>query len=310
MPQFLFRSDSRKNFIAVPASVVDRHLASCSGDDLKVLLFLLRKEDVSFDETEIARQTGVAPEAVAGCVDFWLRAGVLHRLGGALSLSGDTASGSMPVFSAASIAARSTQDKALAELFSQAERIRRKALSPAEINALYTLYDHIGLPASVIAELLEYCEEAGKKGSQYLYTTGAAWAQEGVDTADAAAEKIAALKRAKDLEGRVVSALGLGRVLSGKERAFLQTWSQSFGYGLEEIVYAFETTVDNTGKVSFSYMNKILQSSFESGCRSAQEMREATRKAPLKKPSRPKKNNSQTPSSEGMFQPFWEVTEK
>lgn len=312
MASYLFASGGLKNFVVIPAAVVDRHLAACEGDALKVLLYLLRHEDVSVTDAELGVACNLSQQAVSEAIAYWIKNGVLRKNGATLLLaSSQSSSSAMPVYSGESIALRASQDRTLAELFCQAERIRNKALSPAEINTIYNLYDTIGLSASVIALLLEYCQEAGKTGTQYMYVTGAAWAEEGITTAQTANEKIEALRRARAVEGRVKAALGIDRALSTKERNFLSAWTDSLGYGVEEIVYAFEQTVDNTGKLSFAYMNKILQNSYEAGCRSVADMKDQA--APLtvpkpKKGGRKLKNNSEiTIQKEDLFVPFWVV---
>ena len=312
MASYLFASGGLKNFVVVPAAVVDRHLNGCDGDALKVLLYLLRHEDVSVTDSEICQACNISEKALGQAMEYWLKTGVLRQNGATLVLaSAAPASSSMPTYSGESIALRATQDRMLAELFVQAERIRCKTLSPAEMNTLYNLYDTIGLPASVIALLLEYCQEAGKTGTQYMYVTGAAWAEEGITTAAAANEKIEALRRARALEGRVKAALGIDRALSTKERGFLANWTESLGFGLDEIVYAFEQAVDNTGKLSFAYMNKVLQNCYEAGCRTAQDMKNQTpppASAKPKKGGRKLKNNSEiTIQKEDLFVPFWVV---
>lgn len=312
MASYLFASGGLKNFVVIPAAVVDRHLSACDGEALKVLLYLLRHEDVSVTDAEISAACGMEPEKVTGAMEYWLKTGVLRKNGATLMLaSSQPSSSAMPVFSGESIALRATQDRMLAELFTQAERIRNKTLSPAEINTIYNLYDTIGLPASVVALLLEYCQEAGKTGTQYMYVTGAAWAEEGITTAEAANDKIEALRRARAVEGRVKSALGIDRALSTKERNFLSTWTDSLDFGVEEIVYAFEQSVDNTGKLSFAYMNKVLQNNFESGCRTVEDMRNQSPPATTPKPKkggRKLKNNSEiTIQKEDLFVPFWVV---
>ncbi len=312
MASYLFASGGLKNFVVIPAAVVDRHLSACDGEALKVLLYLLRHEDVSVTDAEIATACGLSQDRVTGALEYWLKTGVLRKNGATLMLASfQPSSSAMPVFSGDAIALRATQDRMLSELFAQAERIHSKTLSTAEMNALYVLYDVIGLPASVIALLLEYCQEAGKTGTQYMYVTGAAWAEEGIVTAEAANDKIEFLRRARDLEGRVKSALGIDRALSTKERNFLSTWTDSLGFGVEEIRYAFEQSVDNTGKLSFAYMNKVLQNSYDAGCRTVEDMKNQIPPPAASKPkknTRKLKNNSEiTIQKEDLFVPFWVV---
>ncbi len=313
MASYLFASGGLRNFVVLPSIVVDRHMKNCDGDALKVLLYLIRHEDVSITDTEIANACGITEEKFSEALEYWIKCGVLRKNGSALYLaSAQPNTSAMPTYSGESIAMRATQDRTLAELFVRIESLMGKPLSPAEINTIYNLYDTIGLPASVVALLMEYCQEIGKRGTQYLYVTGAAWADEGIFTAEQANQKIEDLRRARAVEGRVSAALQLGRALSSKEKGFISTWTETMGFGVDEIVYAFEQTVDHTGKLSFAYMNKILTSGYEAGCRTLEELQNQTKpeKAdfkPMRKPRKLKNNEDITLQGDDPFVPFWEV---
>ncbi len=313
---YIFSSGGLKNFVLIPAVVVDRHLKECSAEALKALLYLLRHEDQSITEEELCAAAGLADCKLEEVLGYWVKTGVLRKKGATLTLAATgTASDAMPVFSAETIMLRSTQDKDLAALFTQAEKIKSTTLSPAEINAIYNLYDTVGLPAPVIALLLEYCTEAGKPGARYLQACGCGWYDEGITTAALAAEKIEAIKAVRAAQGQIMKALGItGRNLTTKEREYIALWTESYGYGIEEILYAYEKTADNTGKLSFAYMNKILTAAYESGCKTTQDMEKLNAPAErtrAKKSGRPLKNNSESSiRQEDLFRPFWEVIEK
>ena len=77
---------------------------------------------------------------------------------------------------------------------------------------------------------------------------------------DRVEQEIVRLTRSGENEKKVVKAFGIySRSLTSKERGYVERW---FSLGLDEklIFLACERAVENTGKVSFAYADKILSS--------------------------------------------------
>ena len=55
------------------------------------------------------------------------------------------------------------------------------------------------------------------------------------------------------------------RNLTSNEKKFIEIWYNEYHFDIDMIRLAFEKTADNIGKISFSYMNKILKQWFEQG---------------------------------------------
>ena len=64
-----------------------------------------------------------------------------------------------------------------------------------------------------------------------------------------------------------------GRALSGSERRFLESWAD-WGFGPEAVALAYDRTVEHTGKLSWAYMNKILQSWAAEGFTTPEQVRD------------------------------------
>ena len=97
-------------------------------------------------------------------------------------------------------------------LVGEVERRLGKRLSVSDLKSLYTLYDHLALPAEVILMLVGWCgEETERKyGSgrrpflSQIKREGFAWARRGVDTMERAEEHIAKLTRLRSRETAVL----------------------------------------------------------------------------------------------------------
>ena len=311
---YLFAGGGLKNFVVLPASVVDRHMRACSGAQLKALLYLLRNEDKPLPAEEICADLALTPAELEDAVQFWVKCGVLQKNANTLSLFVPKgAQDGLPRYAGETVLLRAQNDKDLSTLLAQAEQILNKVLTPADISTLFGMYDWLGLPVSVIAILLDYCHSTGNDSMRYMEKTAINWSDEGVRTAELAAQKVEALERARTLHARVAGALGIGgRNLTKKEREYIDVWTGTYGYGLDEILYAFEQSADNTGKLSFAYMDKVLSASHEKGYRTADQMRSAPRPVRKSAPAQKKlKNNSVSSIDDSeLFKPFWEIIEK
>lgn len=314
----VFSSGGLKNFVMLPAAVVDRHLKDCSLAALKTLLYLLRNEDRSLDTGTIAVDLDLTEQSVHEAVEYWIKRGVLSKRADTLTLyTPAESSGSIPRFSGETVLLRAKEDKDLSMLLANAEKLLAKALTAADISTLFGMYDWLGLPAPVIALLLEYCVNYGSSSMSYIEKCAINWADEGITTVPLASDKLAALERSKTVQAKIASTLGIGgRSLTKKEKEFIEQWTNGYGYGIDEIVYAFEQSADNTGKLSFAYMNKVLSTSFEKGYKTAAQMQASpkpqmqTSSKPEKPSARKLKNNSVSSIDESkLFRPFWEIEE-
>jgi DnaD/phage-associated family protein len=71
---------------------------------------------------------------------------------------------------------------------------------------------------------------------------------------------------------------------------FLHKWSGVFGYAMNMIYLAYEEMANHTDKISFAYMNKVLENWHEAGVRTPEDVErlkqeKAAAKAKSKKPT-------------------------
>jgi DnaD/phage-associated family protein len=105
--------------------------------------------------------------------------------------------------------------------------------------------------------IIEYCKSINKAGIGYIDKMVQSWAEKEISTHEQAEAEIRRLQSLHTLEGQVVSKLGLNRGLTKKEREYIETWANN-GITIELVEYAYEKTVNATGKASFGYMNTII----------------------------------------------------
>lgn len=179
----------------------------------------------------------------------------------------------MPNYTGKEIEALMQGDPALALLIDECQKIAGKLFNVREINQVLGLADYLRLDSDYILLLFHYCCNRGKNSVPYIAKTAYALVNNEEITTYAQLEVyVASLEKVHTLEQTVRRLAGLGsRTLTAREKKFLSSWA-SFSPSEELISLAYETTVNNTGKFVFAYMDKVLTAWHEAGCRTAQDV--------------------------------------
>ena len=170
-------------------------------------------------------------------------------------------------------------------LAGEVERRLGKRLSAADLKGLYTLYDHLALPAEVILMLVGWCvEEVERKYGpgrkpflSQIKKEGFVWARLGIDTIERAEERITALTRLRSREAEVLRLLDISpRPLVQREKDYIAAWDE-MGFDNEAVRMAYERTVLKKQSMDWGYMNGILRRWHEKGLHTAAAVRTGDR---------------------------------
>lgn len=165
-----------------------------------------------------------------------------------------------PHYKGSEIGKRIEENSKLAQTYKIVSGILGKNLSSSDIELLYSMYDYYGLPAEVIVVMVEYFAGKGKTTMRALEKEAQKWSERGIDSVCQANLYI---KKREDLltfAGQVRRIVGANeRNLTTKELSYIEKWKIDLKATMDDIRAAYETTVENTGKVAFSYMNRILE---------------------------------------------------
>lgn len=297
------------NVFAVPSCVVDNYIKLASGTSLKVLLYALRSADKGLCAKEIADALGLPEDDVADALTFWVQMGLFAQDGNVLSPAVQQAQPVVPkailavhrepvaantkaeqaplqsnvtrvspdksaVLSASDIAARLGQSEELSFLFRSVEQSFSRPLNHTEQRSLLSLHDWAGLPVDVILMAIEYCQSIDRMSIRSIETVATKWADMGINTHERAEVLIKELKQQNDVHRQIKATFGINRTLTPKERAFLDKWVTEYGFGFALIQLAYERTADNTGKLSFAYMNTILEAWHTKGIHTVEQANE------------------------------------
>ena len=287
---------------AVPAAVVDQHLRLCGVLQLKVLLLLLRQGRPMTDQ-EIGSFLRQDPADVRDAALYWENCGLLRSEGGevaACPVNLETVVAA-PVreltqeeprrtvvasdsrrFTRAECAELAAKDSTLLSLLHKAQEITGCPLTSMDMQCLTALYAYYGLTPEFILTVMGYCRSVDKLNMRYVEKTAASWQEKGIETAQEAERYIDYLTQRRSNEGQVRSAFGINdRNLTTREREMIASWYGELGFGIDVIRLAYERAVENTGKLSFAYINKVLQNWHREGVRTAADAANASaRRAP------------------------------
>lgn len=165
-----------------------------------------------------------------------------------------------PQYKTGEINKRIAENNKLSQMYKIVSGFLGKNLSSADIEVLYSMYDYYRLPAEVIVVMVEYFVSKGTATMRKLEKEAQKWSEHGVDTVAKAKRHIKKREEYFSYLALVKRIVGANeRNLTSKEKEFVYKWQQELKATPDAVKEAYEITVNNTGKVSFNYMNKVLE---------------------------------------------------
>lgn len=160
-------------------------------------------------------------------------------------------------------------------LVGEAQRRLGRTLSGEELKTLLGLRDYLRLPTEVIGLLIHYCIQRSRSrgrsripNMRAIEQEGYAWAEQGIDTVEAAAEYMNRQLQQYAAANRYQTLLGIqDRKLTAGEERYLLQWAQMHMPD-DVISLAYERTCLSTGGLKWPYMDAILRRWDEQGFRS------------------------------------------
>jgi len=273
---------------------IERLIAAHDGD--MALLYLYRlclgpdQEQAAGDLFMTAAQVQAASEKLA-------RAGLSAPSASAASGSAQRQSSSaqsepqnrrirpddtLPEYSSGEISEHADGDARFRFLVDEAQHLKGKALSSADLRTLFGIYDYLALPAEVITMLLHFCTECYQErhgaesfpSFRLIQKEAFRWADRGITSLELAEEYISGYRARRTKQFEVAEMLQLEkRDLTDTESKYIGSWI-AMGFPAETIKIAYDRTVTNTGKLSWPYLNKILLNWQEKGIVTPEDVQE------------------------------------
>ena len=255
---------------------VQKLLAAASGDAALLYIYIHSGNDMA-----AAAQVLKLSESRLSCAAATLRQLGLWPQEEKLYLMG----AERPQYTEADVLETMRSDAAFRSLYGEVQRRLGRTLNTEELKILLGFVNYLGLPEDVICVLVSYCQErARRRGSarnpslRTIEKEAYAWAEQGIDTMEAAAAFIHAQNVYRSRLAGLMRLLQIhGRSLTAAEEKYASQW---LGMGLSDelISMAYERTCLNTGGLNWAYMNKILTRWQEAGFKTAADVRSGDKK--------------------------------
>ena len=306
-----------RSVFAVPSQIVDEGLKYSDGVKLKVLLYVLRHADKELEYKSISQGTGVNITDIPEALDYWVSLGVLQK-DGSLYEPPKAEPQSVPVaepepviepepqpeeppkprFTVAKpqkpdyvfTAQQLAVDDELKFLVSEAQTALGKVLSNADVSTLLMLKDTCGLPLDVILMLIQYAISIDKGNMRTVEKLGVRWADDGVDSVEAAENKIRQATQRTKCYSIVATAFGLKNAgsPSKKQLDYCSAWVTEWKFSPEMLREAYERCVDAKGEMKFNYIDGILRRWHAAGIHNLSELKASEQKKAATKKEPPR----------------------
>ncbi len=304
---------------AVPGTVVDEHLKIANGNQLKVLLYLLKNNNKDLTDEIIAEALNLHADDVKDYLDFWVERKVISIIGDEVApakveaLTGESISfgavepaqepkrSKRPVSRAVRpepgyVIKRLGSDPELVFLMDEAQRIFGRMLSNADAATLVMLMDTDGLPADVIIMLLQYCADNNKGTMRFVEKIGIEWGSEGINTVSLAEEKIRTITETYSYFNKVATTFGMKNVGSPtkKQLTLANQWVGTWSFSDDMLRLAYERCVDTKGELNMDYINGILKKWYMAGWKNPADVESDVPTTAKKSADKPKKKSKNT----------------
>lgn len=306
------------NMFALPSVIADENLKLASAVQLKAILYLFRHQMMGEGVTcqETADAIGYDREDIVDAMIFWQERGVVVRDTEQIleftpivpekkeapkpklkkeKTEKEKIVEIIPVTKPTheQIAARTEECEQFRHLFEEAHIKLNKTIGYEGQATLIMLHDSYGLPLEVILMLIEYAKIKGKTGFAYLANLGRIWAENEIDTLEAAEAYIEEQTGIDSVWKEFTELSGVKtRNPTTKQRGFFSVWTKEYGFDVDMIFKAYEISVENTEKMSLQYMDKVLKNWNDKGVKTpaeAENERESfqSKKTKTRKESKP-----------------------
>lgn len=278
MPIFQYNAD----FIPVSADFIENKMPDANGAYVKVYLYILSLAVKNSEEENsvIAKKLNLLESDVVNAIEYWRENGVISYSNGSVTFGTSTVQPAEEEKNTPEhvqtpqkdVIKLMSENRTLSDLCVLAQEILAKPLTTSETETLFWFYDYLGFSAEVIAMLLEYCVSKDKRNMAYIEKVAISWHENGITTMDSVESYISDEQEKKTYTYELKKLFGIdGRNWSKSEDVYLKTWHDDYDMSIDMIALAYEYCIISTNKLSFPYMNKIIENWYQKNIRTIEE---------------------------------------
>lgn len=276
---------------SVPAEVTDKHLKLAGAAQIKVLLWLLRHAAENPTMDELCKALNMKNADATDAMQYWVECGIVLQNGQAPAAEEKPAY-SAPAKESAPIEVkpeitytRPTSEQVLKRtkesaeiqfMFFEAQKKLGKTIGYDAQSTLLMIHDFYGLPVEVLLMLIEYCVSIGKNSLNYISKAAKTWSEKEIDSIEKADEQIHLLRRCDSTWKRLCELTGISTPRpTASQSSYLSHWTNELKFDIDMIYLAYEEMANHTDKISFPYINKVLENWHDLGIATGTQVEEA-----------------------------------
>ncbi len=257
-------------FVPVPTNFIKKDLFSSPEQYIRLYLYglCLASTGVAPDDAELVDTLHMTSEQIEDGLRYWQGKGLVRKVGTKYEyVFGEQLQ--EPSRRRAPLYADQNFNNILTTIFG-------RELTPSDLSKIYDYTDIFGLPQDVVISMIEYC--VSNKGNRvsiaYLDKVAQSWAEEGIVTVKAAAEKIEEYRATTGGANKLMRLMGLhGKYPGQTELEFYTKWTEKLGFTHDAIEYAMRGK-EFSGSQPFKYLDAILINLHEAGATTARKINE------------------------------------
>ena len=248
-----------------PCGMLDKLIAAADGDAALLYLYVLRHGRA--DETAAMRALHLSKER------YERAAFTLNGLVTPAAPAQEDKPADAPQYTSDELRRARLDDRNFAGVCASAEGVLGRTLTESQLRCLLTAYDHLGLSAEAILELLAYLK--GEKGTvrvSDIRREAYLWADMGVVSAQQAQQYLSRKANEKPLSEAVYKALGADPAQPAPKAQRVCRFALAHGFPPEAIELAVRRTDKQQGHKSLDYTLGILRRWDEAGVHTVSEI--------------------------------------
>lgn len=274
---------TRNEYVQISADFIKNELKEANGEYVKVYLYILALAATGEQMTtaELARELNLIESDILNAFSYWRQKGALKEDGERIYIGKDTTPiPSAPVapkeekkvYDSIQVSEKISTTRELSDMMHLAQDIFGRILTQSEMESIYWFYDGLNFSPEAILLLLEFCVSKGKTSMKYIEKVALSWNEKGAHEADTIMQLIRQEEQKNNFLYSMRKALGIAdRALSQNEEQFLLKWKNEKGMSEEMIALAYEYCIIQTAKLSFPYMDRIIERWFTQGIKTIDE---------------------------------------
>ena len=248
-----------------PCGMLDKLIAAADGDAALLYLYVLRHGRA--DEIAAMRALHLSKER------YERAAFTLNGLVTPAAPAQEDKPADAPQYTSDELRRARLDDRNFAGVCASAEGVLGRTLTESQLRCLLTAYDHLGLSAEAILELLAYLK--GEKGTvrvSDIRREAYLWADMGVVSAQQAQQYLSRKANEKPLSEAVYKALGADPAQPAPKAQRVCRFALAHGFPPEAIELAVRRTDKQQGHKSLDYTLGILRRWDEAGVHTVSEI--------------------------------------